>query len=438
MHSGHSRTTGILGQNWRASVTAWGDVVAWDGSVVLEWAIAADDRWHFPERETSTRQTWVRGTPVSETRVRVPNGDVVQRVWSASLRDGVSAILVEFTNDSPMPLAISLSREDVVTPRAFHRLDPAQHPWPSQDRGIERPAMVIPLGHRTSMRVALVRSGSIEKDDVDAFPDWEAVVRGWVSITDRASRIDSPEIHDGVPVEEIVRARRCEAALDPPTMDHRDGMQAIRWLIAHKELVRMGLSQVDVPEVVTVLEVLLQQFRRKGVVDSRAADALRSGADMLGRCDSRALDDFSRALLKVVRKKGFVSKDETDVARALASLAHPVRADVVDWMDVSFDLVSATERDIAVWSGMDEVTLVPNGFDFCGLGVNFEAHSVPAGPSHEISLAVRWHGERPAVIWEVDGPSGLLLRSGPDPQWTSVERAGETLWATPPVSSIQT
>jgi hypothetical protein len=288
------------------------------------------------------------------------------------------------------------------------------------------------------MRVALVRSGSIEKDDVDAFPDWEAVVRGWVSITDRASRIDSPEIHDGVPVEEIVRARRCEAALDPPTMDHRDGMQAIRWLIAHKELVRMGLSQVDVPEVVTVLEVLLQQFRRKGVVDSRAADALRSGADMLGRCDSRALDDFSRALLKVVRKKGFVSKDETDVARALASLAHPVRADVVDWMDVSFDLVSATERDIAVWSGMDEVTLVPNGFDFCGLGVNFEAHSVPAGPSHEISLAVRWHGERPAVIWEVDGPSGLLLRSGPDPQWTSVERAGETLWATPPVSSIQT
>lgn len=438
MYLGHSRTIGILGQAWRASVTTWGDVVAWDGSAVLQWAIAADDRWHFPESETSTRQTWLRGTPVSETRVRVPNGDVVQRVWAASLRDGVSAILIEFTNDSPMPLAISLSRDDVVTPRSFHRLDPTQHPWPSGDRGIERPAMVIPLGHRSSVRVALVRSGSIEKDDIDAFPDWEAVVRGWVTVADGASRIDSSEVHEGTPVEDLIRARRCEAALDQPTADHRDVEQAIRWMIAHKELVRMGLSDVDVPEVVTVLEVLLRHSRRTGAIDAFAADALRSGATMLARGDSRALGDFSRALLKVVRRKGLQSRGETDVARVLRSLARPERAVIGDWMDPTFDLVSAIERDIVEWSGVDEVTLVPNGFDFCGLGVNFEAHGMSAGPSHEISLAVRWHGERPAVIWEVNGPPGLLLRSGTDPQWTSVERAGETLWNAPSGSSIQT
>lgn len=434
MNKGGGRTTGILGWAWRATVTPWGDVQPQDGSAALEWAIAADDRWHFPDRETSTRQVWIQGTPVAETRVRVPNGDVVQHVWSASLRDGASAVLVEFINDSPMPLAISLSRDDVVTPRAFHRLDAAQRPWPSEDRGIDRPALVIPLGHRARMRVALVRSGSIEPDDVDAFPDWETVARGWTSVADGASRIESPEVVDGVLVEDMVRSRRCELALDAPAAEHSDAVSSIHWMIAHRQLVRMGLSDVDVPEVVTSLEMLLRHIRRTcrtRTFDPFAVDALRCGALLLGGHDLRAHADFTRALERTVVKCGLAPAAGSGAAHILAMLPRPERSRVSDWQDPGFDLVSSIETDVVRWTGDDEVTLLPEGFDNFGLGVNFEAHRVPAGPSRDLSLAVRWHGARPALIWEVDGQPGLLLRSGADPEWTSVEPVGEALWNAP-------
>ncbi|HVX17722.1 MAG TPA: hypothetical protein VHA73_06795 [Acidimicrobiales bacterium] len=59
-------------------------------------------------------------------------------------------------------------------------------------------------------------------------------------------------------------------------------------------------------------------------------------------------------------------------------------------------------------------------------GSGLEAHGIRFGAS-AVSFAVRWHGERPAVLWEVDGPP-VTLRSGLDPTWSTVEHRGETLW----------
>ncbi|MDA3006183.1 MAG: hypothetical protein O3A28_10210 [Actinomycetota bacterium] len=75
-------TTGALGGMWRARITPWGDVETDEPSGGLRYWVAADDRWHDPAVETSVRQRRVDGTPVTETRLRVPNGDVVQRIWS--------------------------------------------------------------------------------------------------------------------------------------------------------------------------------------------------------------------------------------------------------------------------------------------------------------------------------------------------------------------
>lgn len=428
--------TGILGLNWRASITEWGDVRFWDGSEPITWAIAAEDRWHFPEHESSTRQTRVSGTPVTETRVRVPNGDVVQRVWSASLRDEVSALLVEFTNDSPLPLAVSLSRSDVVTPRSYHRLDATQRPWPSEDRGIDRPPLVIPLGHRSSMRVALARTGRVTEDDIDAFPDWEAVVRGWVSITDSASRFEIPDLIDGTPLDDVIRMQRSNIALAAPEADHGSIDDMITWLVTHRELVRMGLTRADVPEIVTVLEGLLREIRKQRILRSDVAQALRSGAILLVIADPRAFRDLDRAVSRTLLRIGLIEDNDLDLPRSLGSAQRvTLRADGVDSTN-AVDVISAVESEFAVWSGQDEVTLMPYGFEAARLGVNIEAHRLPAGPGRTISLAIRWHGERPAVIWDVDGPSGLLLRSGADPQWTSVEPKGEALWAVPSTSTV--
>jgi hypothetical protein len=48
-----------------------------------------------------------------------------------------------------------------------------------------------------------------------------------------------------------------------------------------------------------------------------------------------------------------------------------------------------------------------------------------------LSFAVRWHGARPALLW--DAPAGTELRAPAlDPAWSAHERAGETLLAEPP------
>ena len=429
MNLDDGRTIGILGSAWRATVTKWGDVRPWDASSPLVWSIAAEDRWHFPEAEASTRQMTVRGTPVMETRVRVPNGDILQRIWSATSRGGRPAVVFEFDNESPSPVAIALSRDDVVSTRNFHHQAGSERPWPSADRGVERPPVVIPLAHRASVRVALPMGGGLKADEVDSLADWEAVVRGWEGIAEGASRLDVPDVVDGTTLADAICAWRCETALDPPSAHWRSDDDAVRWLVAHRELVRMGLADPDVPDVVSALERLIRRTRRRRADAPSLADGLRSGAYLLDRADSRAFEDFGRAVLRAARRLDSI--DGKDPLRVVHELGSRTRAAGERGGVPDVDLVGAAENEIVAWSGIDEVTLFPDGFDPRRLGVNIEAHQLIAGGDRTISLAVRWHGERPAVIWEVQGRPGLLLRSGADTEWTSIESAGEALWRSP-------
>ncbi|MDQ2651331.1 MAG: hypothetical protein M3Z03_17475, partial [Actinomycetota bacterium] len=63
------------------------------------------------------------------------------------------------------------------------------------------------------------------------------------------------------------------------------------------------------------------------------------------------------------------------------------------------------------------------------LGQGWEVHDLPTvhGP---LSFAVRWHGERPALLWEhhPSGGASIELRApGLDPTWSTTERQGEAL-----------
>jgi len=75
----------------------------------------------------------------------------------------------------------------------------------------------------------------------------------------------------------------------------------------------------------------------------------------------------------------------------------------------------------------DEARVFADGISSSLRGTNFEAHGLPAGPFHRVSLAVRWHGENAALLWEVDGPPGLRLSSGVDPRFATSEPRGEAL-----------
>ena len=108
-------TTGVTGGGWRATVTGWGGIQPWGDSPALDWHVAADDRWHSPQREAAVRQRRIDGTAVVETRVRIPDGDAVQRVYSVPDRGGLTIIEVE--NESPLPIAVAFTHGALKSPR---------------------------------------------------------------------------------------------------------------------------------------------------------------------------------------------------------------------------------------------------------------------------------------------------------------------------------
>ena len=60
------------------------------------------------------------------------------------------------------------------------------------------------------------------------------------------------------------------------------------------------------------------------------------------------------------------------------------------------------------------------------LGRGWEVHDLPTAHGR-LSFAVRWHGERPALLWDLDGSAVRLRAPALDPAWSSAERRGEAL-----------
>jgi hypothetical protein len=74
--------------------------------------------------------------------------------------------------------------------------------------------------------------------------------------------------------------------------------------------------------------------------------------------------------------------------------------------------------------GLAVCTLLPEGWR----GRSVEVHDAPTAAGR-LSFAVRWHGERPALLWELDPRSGPVALTAPglDPRWTSSQSSGEAL-----------
>ncbi|MFM8835708.1 MAG: hypothetical protein ACKOFM_02470, partial [Actinomycetota bacterium] len=66
--------------------------------------------------------------------------------------------------------------------------------------------------------------------------------------------------------------------------------------------------------------------------------------------------------------------------------------------------------------------------DQAWVGANFECHNLMATPEHSVSFAVRWHGDKPALLWEVHGPSPVkVVATAIDDSFVTTEMRGETL-----------
>ncbi len=385
--------TGVVGGRWRATVTSWGAVEPWDGSGAIDWFVAADDRWHRPQHETSTRQTLVDGTPVVETKVRIPSGDVVQRVYSVA--DGGGLTLIGVTNESPLPIAVAFTGGGLLSRRSPTSMPP---------QGIELPAdaVMFPIGHMSTVVVGRAHGGVASLPEV--LPSADQVAHGWLAQTQRASRLRLPD----AAMVAAVTAARCELLLNGPAGgiygETSVAIDPAAFILGIAELVRMGdRASIWVPEIATQLERLARAGAQIGfaVVDAAARVLHAAG-------EHRALGDLRRMKLAVEGNRADRS------ARQIPS--DP--AVVPSWVEGR--LVTSDEHS---------AQLMPNSFPDGWLGNDFEAHGLAIGLASTLSFAIRWHGERPAVLWEVSGPPMPLTYC----DWSTGELAGETLW--PPVTS---
>lgn len=433
---GPETTIGVTGLRPRWSVSAWGAVSPWltidddiETSPVLDWYVAADDRWHIPAQEPTIRQRRIEGTPVIETRLRIPDGDAIQRVWAVPEAGGT--VVIEFENESPLPIAVSLAGMSVITER------------PVADvaiQGIELPddAIVLPIGHKATVRVLLASTGQTSFVSV---PPPLSVVRGWTRVTEQASRLVLPD----EALVDAVNAARCDLLLEGPVDPASD---PAGFLLDVAELVRCGDSAeawlLDIVEPVERVARELNAADSPTATDRRdALDGVRSARLVAARAgDDRAAADLDRLAADLTagrtgRRWWKPGKSTTDAdvspdldenaARSLSSFADVRRSTSVG------RFIRSIERRIVDVEESGGASLLPGGVPTGWLGTNFEVHGLPTGPTSSVSFAVRWHGERPAVLWEQHDGTVRLGTPTIDPEWSTSDPSGETLWAAPPV-----
>ena len=398
------RAVGVRGAAWSAGVSAWGDLFVEDQER-LRWFIAADDRWYRPSRETTVRQREVSGVPVIETRIKVPGGDAVQRVYGVANFGG--AIVVEIYNDSSLPFAVAFDRGDISTMR---------EPSPTGVQGIDLPAgsVVFPVGHHATMRAAILINGDsrqISAGELESLPSFEQVERGWLAALQISSRVDVPDLS----WSSVLTSQRCKVLLSNSAelTESSDINLVVDLLLDRAERVRLGDKPAQwVDEVAVATERILKQCAKTQSVQWFEERALLGAGMVLNRAgESRGLQDFVSVWSRLA-EAGRIS----GLALASPEIAGTVRQ--IAWIESQ---LVAQRRD-----GVIEIC--PCGIDKSWLGVNFECHKLLASPEHVISYAVRWHGEKPALLWEIDGPVGAkVAASAIDRTFSSTEMRGETL-----------
>ena len=405
---------GIRGGGWNAIVNERGSIRLNDGSPVLDWHIAADDRWHDPSTEPSVRQTRRAGVPVIETRLRIPGGDAIQRVYAVA--DAGGLVVIEITNESTLPIAVAFTRPDLISSRT---------PSPRGAQGIELPvgSVVFPVAHGSTLRVALSAPLNVANEsanvDVERLPSFEQLQKGWLKAVEQAGYVIVPE---GAVAPLVARLRSDALILSGHEIEDW-GIGAggdcandpVAYMLTLQELLRMGekltgdSAQIRVDHAARLaqcVETLLKDHKKASILPWDVERALFAAQFVFARMgESRAADDVAAAQLRMSSAAEPPNVMPTDI-RAIA------------WVE---EKMVAMQRD-------GSVQIFGRGIPRLWLGANLECHRVAAGPLHTVSFGIRWHGEKPALLWEVTGPAGIKLTAGKcDPTWTSVEATGETL-----------
>jgi hypothetical protein len=387
---------GSVGSPHQAEIDPRGLVAPSDRTWSLDWWVGADDRWHIPAREPAVRQSLVDGLPVVRTAMRVPGGDAVQHAYGVGGPAGT--IVVEFANESALPFVVAL-----VTRRVRRAvLDDAR----------------LDLDGHAALRLPRrpARWAWTTDDTTEAVVTAGAARDGpWSVPHDRRGRLEVACLYP------LAHRARLRVALVPPrTPPGRaldldalpsPGAAARGW---RAQLERGMQAEVPDPRLAAALPaaraaVLLAGARR--AVPPAVVAALEDWG-----FDAEATTAWSRlgwparrAAARRAPTPGGWSAVDAALPAGGAALLLAVRS------------LLAHEADDGTLTLLAE--LPPHW-----RGQSLEVHDVPTRLGR-LSYAVRWHGPRPALLW--DAPPGVRLRApGLDASWATGEPRGDALLET--------
>ena len=374
---------GGLGAAGRAHVDERGRIAVHGEHWSLDWWLGADDRWRIPAGEEAVRHSTVGAAPVSEVRVRVPGGDAIQRVYGVGGAEGL--VVIEIENDSPAAFVVACTVSEA--------------------------------------RAVAVEDQILEVDGAGATPAPRTPARWSIGVTP--------------PTPETIGA---STGAFPATTDRRSRLEgALLFPLSHRNRLRFGLVTgalgSDRPDLVAAptaeaaargwtalldrgMRVVLSDPTRERAIDFARAQILLDPDP--GPTAAAALEDwgFDDEAAWAWHGLSLVGRRRARRRRALIA-----SADGAGHGDAAALLVRTRAALVRDDRGAIELLDSPEW-----RGVDLEVHDAPTRFGR-VSFAVRWHGDRPAVLWEVHDPMpGFVVRAPElDPEWSETAESGDAL-----------
>ena len=450
-----------------------GTVALLDAAWRFGWAVGVGEHWHVAATEVAVRSRLVDDMPVVATAMRVPGGDVVQR--AAAVRDASGrAVVLEFVNETQVPVSLALAVSGSIATarvrgsslladgRVALELDRApggavavddgnvweavRHGPPAGDcearsrSKLAAAAMLLPLATGVPLRATVPVGGGPVRMRLP-----EQVAAGWLAVVGRAASVELPDEaaerawRRGIAASILAAgdtgvgaAARAAVVLDRVGLpDEADRARELFLRVAEG----LSLSAVD---AVNGLRALSSRRLRSGRVSGLDEWAGPLAAAAGSELDAFILERVAAVLEVEAPPAARDARRLLDMAASQPAARRPaagggdLAAAVRDAISFGGDGLAGIEAllDCLVVESADHLVVAPALPDeWRGAPLDVRDMATRHGL---LSFSVRWHGTRPALLWDLQPlsghtPASATLRCGLDDSWSSNALAGEAL-----------